>query len=120
MERPIRTYKNIEDARRQLMKYLDDKFDNIIYPCFVCFGYGRIIDQFDENTGCLYPNRIMCPKCEGKRSCTKVEFRAWYHTWVKEYNEKLAEYKRYVKIYKTAWYKLTKEEREVLGLTKLN
>ena len=97
-------------------KYIkrDDKF-----ICRECHGQGRVVADYerpDPVEGYKMADRVTCPSCGGSRYTTEKDYREFFKSVQAKFRERQQEERRRDTVRKQALKKLTKEEREVLGV----
>jgi len=115
-----------DDHRRRAMKSFTSflvEMQGIIndgkFICGECSGRGSMIpdDEYaDPVEGYKFARRINCPTCNGSKYVTEKFWRDYFKQEKAKWSEREAERKHTELIRKQALKKLTKEEREVLGL----
>lgn len=97
LKKPEKRWKNIMDARRDLMEYtLPKHLTNLgWWPCLHCKA-GRIYDPNDPPDiieGYKLVRRINCPICKGTAKGSKKLFMEMYNKELDDWKEKSANYK---------------------------
>jgi DnaJ-class molecular chaperone len=97
-------------------KYIkhDDKF-----ICRECNGRGQVVADYerpDPVEGYKMADRVTCPSCGGAKYTTEKDYREFFKIQQAKFREEQREERLRASIRKQALIKLTKEEREVLGV----
>ena len=89
------------------------------FICRQCGGNGKVIADYehpDPVEGYKMADRVTCPSCGGTRYTTEEDYRAFFKAEQAKYREQEKETKRINALRKQALKKLTKEERDALGV----
>lgn len=100
--------------------YVNKLYKDGLYMCPTCDGTSSIYDPDDPRDpieGNKLRNIIKCPTCDSKGyGHFESHWRNYYNTDTKLKKEQLKTEKKNARIRRAALKKLTKEEKEVLGL----
>jgi Zn finger protein HypA/HybF involved in hydrogenase expression len=89
------------------------------YLCRQCDGSGRVIADYerpDPVEGYKMADRVTCPSCGGKKFTTEKDYRDYFKIKQAEYRLEQREQRYRDKVRRQALKKLTKEERNILGV----
>ena len=89
------------------------------FICRECGGSGRVIADYerpDPVEGYKMADRVTCPSCGGTKYTTEKDYRDFFKAEQAEYRKPEKEDKRINALRKQALKKLTREERDALGV----
>lgn len=89
------------------------------FICRQCGGNGQVVADYekpDPVEGYKMADRVTCPSCGGTRYTTEKDYRAFFKKEQAEFRKREKEDKERKKLRIQALKKLTKEERDSLGV----
>jgi len=116
MYKPIRPKKPYSNFSDYLKTKMNSQHELI---CSKCSGSGRVYDPRSPKCvieGSKMRDRIDCPLCEGSGIGIREMYKSFYIEIMDEYKAKLEKYTREIALYKSVVKKLSKEEKEYVGI----
>jgi hypothetical protein len=116
LKKPTPFYKSLRHYASEIRRW--GKSDAGPYPCYYCNGWGKTLDPNDCDPIEGYKlahRRVTCPVCQGKGNLSKAVFTACYQQNVDKWKQDLKQWEAEVRVLRSAFAKLTKEEMEAIA-----